>query len=252
MRSDVAGDLLHAVGDQQDSRARRPVIVAGCCARIVLAAARVEPRRRLVQDEHLRARMAITPAMATRRFCPPESSKGDLSQHVLASGRPSSAASRTRAVDLVVVQAHVFRAEGDVLIHRLLKELILRVLEHQPHLEAHVADLRVGSAQMSRALETGSCPAVGLQQAVEVLDQRGLAGARVADDAEKLPRRAIDRLTPSSGAARKGRPVAVGMASGPRSSIGIQWLTSLPLRQTRDQTAAAHSSTVMAHPAARP
>ena len=34
------------------------------------------------------------------------------------------------AVDLLSRQAHVLGAEGDVLIHRLLKQLIFRVLEH--------------------------------------------------------------------------------------------------------------------------
>ena len=39
--------------------------------------------------------MAMTPAMATRRFCPPESSKGDFSS--ASSGRPTKAAAeRTR------------------------------------------------------------------------------------------------------------------------------------------------------------
>ena len=39
--------------------------------------------------------MAITPAMATRRFCPPDSSKGDLSSSS-ASSPTKAAASRTR------------------------------------------------------------------------------------------------------------------------------------------------------------
>ena len=49
------------------------------------------------------------------------------------------------AVHLVLIQPHVLGAEGDVLVHRLLKELVLRVLEHQPHLEAGLfGDLGVG------------------------------------------------------------------------------------------------------------
>ena len=68
----------------------------------------------------------------------------------------------------------LLRAEGDVLIDRLLKELILRILEHQPHLEAHGARIFFGSAQMSRP-SSRMRPAVGLQQAVEVLDKRGFA-----------------------------------------------------------------------------
>ena len=49
------------------------------------------------------------------------------------------------AVDLRLVQTHVLRAKGDVLIASLLKQLVFRVLEYQTGEEAEVPDLfRVG------------------------------------------------------------------------------------------------------------
>ena len=46
--------------------------------------------------------------------------------------------------NLVLRKAHVLGAKGDVLKDRLFKELILRVLEHQPHMKAQAArELRV-------------------------------------------------------------------------------------------------------------
>ena len=71
-------------------------------------------------------------------------------------------------------------AEGDVLVHRLLKQLVLRVLEHQPHLEADVPDLlrlRPDVLPMEQDL-----PRRRPQQAVQMLNQGGFAGAGVADD----------------------------------------------------------------------
>ena len=76
-------------------------------------------------------------------------------------------------VDLRRVQFHIRRAEGDVLVYRLLKELILRVLEHQPHLKADLPDLlglRPDILSLKEDLAGG-----GLQKAIQVLDQGGFA-----------------------------------------------------------------------------
>ena len=78
--------------------------------------------------------MAMTPAMATRRFCPPESSKGSGRDLVAQAGKFRRPADP--AVDLLLSQLHVPGSESDVLVDRLLKQLVLRVLKYQPHLKA--------------------------------------------------------------------------------------------------------------------
>ena len=136
-----------------------------------LAAARVKPRRRLVEDEYLRlhrnhARDGHAALLSAGEL------KGRLGEHVLAQADQLRRLAHA-AVDLVFRKAHVARAEGDVLIDRLLEELILRILEHQPHLEAHAADLlRLGP---DVAPLEQDAPLRRAQQAVEVLDKRGFA-----------------------------------------------------------------------------
>ena len=86
--------------------------------------------------------------------------------------------------DLLLAQAHVFGAESDVFINRLLKQLVLRVLEHQTHRKANLADvLPLGPdiLAVQQHLAAG-----GLQNAVEVGDQGGFAAAGGPDDAHKV------------------------------------------------------------------
>ena len=88
------------------------------------------------------------------------------------------------AVDLIGLQAHILGAEGDVLVHRLLKKLVLGVLEHQTHPEPGLAGkflilVDVLTVQQNRA-------GGGLQQTVQVLHEGGFAGTGVADDAHEL------------------------------------------------------------------
>ena len=112
------------------------------------------------------------------------------------------------AVDFVLVQPHVFGAEGDVLIHRLLKELVLRILEHQPHLAPHLPgallaleDVRALKQHLSRG---------GLQQAVEVLDQGGFPRASAADDGQIFAGGG-GKVHAVQGSVLKGRALAVGV-----------------------------------------
>ena len=89
------------------------------------------------------------------------------------------------AVNLLLVQPHVLGAEGDVLIYCLLKELVLRVLEHQPHLKPSLfGDLGVGPDV--HVLKEDR-PRRRLEQGVQMLNQGGLSAAGVADDAQVLP-----------------------------------------------------------------
>ena len=88
-------------------------------------------------------------------------------------------------IDLLGGEAGVFRAEGNVLIHRLLKELVLGILKDEADLKAHVACGGLAAVDVLPVEEHGA--GRGREQAVEVLDERALAGARVADDAHELP-----------------------------------------------------------------
>ena len=88
------------------------------------------------------------------------------------------------AVDLFFVKAHVGRAVGNILIDGFFKKLIFRILEHQSHLKTHLTDLlRLGPDVLPVQIDMAGG---GLQQAVEMLDQRGLAGAGMSDDAHKF------------------------------------------------------------------
>ena len=88
------------------------------------------------------------------------------------------------AVDLLLAQAHVARAKGDVLVHRLLEKLVLRVLEHQPHLKADVPQL---GFVLPHILPVDIDFAGGwFEQTVEVLDQRRFSRTGMADNADHL------------------------------------------------------------------
>ena len=65
------------------------------------------------------------------------------------------------------------------------KELVFRVLEHQPHLEAEPPQvLFIGPQVLAVNVDLALG---GSQQAIEVLDEGGLAGAGMPDNPSKLP-----------------------------------------------------------------
>ena len=87
-------------------------------------------------------------------------------------------------IDLRLVEAHILRAEGDVLIACFLKELVLWVLEHQTRQETEIPDLfRFGPevAAINDDLAAG-----GFVQTVHVGDEGALAGAGGPDDAHEI------------------------------------------------------------------
>ena len=152
--------------------------------------------------------MAITPAMADAALLPAGEREGRLLQQALvqscearrhhARGGPVSAPVRPMLVGPKAMS----------LVDGLLKELVLRILEHQPHAEAHAADLlRVGPDVL--AVEQHAA-ARRLEQTVEVLDQRRFAAARVPDEAEKLAVVNVERQI-FHRAAAEGRSLAVGV-----------------------------------------
>ena len=144
---------------------------------------RVQPGGGLVQNEHPGLhgddpRDGHPPLLAAGEL------KGGLFQLVVPQSHEAGGLPHP-AVHLPLVQPHVFRAEGDVLVDGLLKELVLRVLEHQPHLEPSLTSalgIRPDVLPLEEHLAGG-----GLEQAVEMLDQGGLARAGVADDAQVFP-----------------------------------------------------------------
>ncbi len=80
--------------------------------------------------------MAMTPA--TRRFWPPES-RGTLF-HMMRLKPYKKRASFDPPINLLLKGPYSFGAKGDILVNRIFKQLIFRVLEHQPYLKPDTAD----------------------------------------------------------------------------------------------------------------
>ena len=87
-------------------------------------------------------------------------------------------------VDFPGGKTQIFGAEGDVLGHRFLKQLILWILKHQPHLLPDAAAVGAGGVEVLAVDE--NLPAGGLQQTVEVLHQGGLARPGVSHHGNKF------------------------------------------------------------------
>ena len=158
------------------------MVVPDLCQDLV-APSRVQAGGRLVQDEHLGphgddARDGHTPLLAARQR------KGRLP------GERRVQADKVHGLahaplDLGVGQAHVVRAEGDVLGDGLLKELVFRILEHQADGKAGLA-LALALLVPDRVAGQQDLARGRLQKPVEVLDEGGLARAGMADDAQDL------------------------------------------------------------------
>ena len=149
------------------------------------------------------------------------------------------------AVQLVPSTAHVGGTVGDILVNGLLKELILRVLEDQPHLKAHIPDLlglRPDVLSVQQNL-SGS----GTQQSVKMLNQGGLSGPGMADDAQEFPVVHV-KAHILHGAAFKGRSGAVSMGEIFYLQNRFQSLSFLPRHFTPKAAAmtSAQFSTVRA------
>ena len=88
-------------------------------------------------------------------------------------------------VDLFFGQLQVSGAEGDVLRHRFLKQLVFRILKHQTNPKTALpCKCLIGpdilTVQQNR---TGG----GLQKPVEMLHQGGFTGAGMTDHTDKFP-----------------------------------------------------------------
>ena len=87
--------------------------------------------------------------------------------------------------DLVLRKAHVLRSETHVGEDIDLEELVLGVLEHEAHFCPELLHVVALGVDVLAIVIDGA--AAGPQQSVQMLDQRGLAGAGVADEAHELP-----------------------------------------------------------------
>ena len=130
----------------------------------------------------MRGSMASTPANATRRCWPPDSSKAlvaqldDVEAHAFQSGFHA-------AINFVGGKPQVAGTERHVLAHGGGEQLVLGILEHEPHLAA--AGLR--RALVGQILPVQQhAPARGMHEAVHVLDEGALAASRMPGDAEEL------------------------------------------------------------------
>ena len=148
----------------------------------LLAAARVQARGGLVEYEHLGAHgydagygyAALLAAGELQRA---------LVKELLAHANEARGLAHA-LVYLAVRKFHVPRAEGYVLVHRLLEELVLRVLEDEADLEADVArGLLGGEDILPLAVHL---PRGRREQAVEVLHEGALARARMPNHGHQL------------------------------------------------------------------
>ena len=87
--------------------------------------------------------------------------------------------------DLCFVEPQVFRAEGHVLFHGLLEQLVLRILENQSNFMAYLDQGFLFLGKDVRPIKQNGA-ASGLKQPVEVLDQGGFSRAGMADESHKL------------------------------------------------------------------
>ena len=87
------------------------------------------------------------------------------------------------AVYLVLFELHVFGTESDVFRHRVLEKLIFGILEHHAYGETQALQrLFVGGVHTCDA----HLALLHLDKPVEVLYERGFAGARRADEPDEL------------------------------------------------------------------
>ena len=147
-----------------------------------------------------------------------------------------SSASSTRALELGAAQPEVGRAEGDVLADRRHEQLVVRVLEDDAD---PAPDLRAGSlGRPAGPADRRPSPSPAAQDAVEVQDERGLAGAVGAEQRDPLAalRRQVDA---------EQRLVAVGVGEGeaarPPATAGCARAGSQPVHRQQTVTARAAS-----------
>ena len=190
----------------------------------LIAAARIEARGRLIQHKHLRSHREDTRNRDAALLAAREFKRRLL---VKALRKPDHSERLSCALlDFVLRESHVLRTETHVLKHIDLKELMFRVLKHEPHLgaeRAHVVPLRVNILAVDKELARRRA-----NQTVQMLDQCGFSGAGVPDEPHKLTVRNI-KAHIAECRLRKGSPSSVGIAQV--FCADSQNLVLLPKRQ---------------------
>ena len=178
----LPGHLVHGVGHQNDGGLFLPV-VGPDVAQNLSGSGGVQSGGGLVQNEHLGLH-GDDPRNGHPALLAAGQVEGRLLQGVVGQAHKAGGLAHP-AVHLGLVQPHVGGAEGNVPVHRLLKELVLRVLEHQAHLEAHLTGALLGAPNVLPFKEYLSRG--GTEQPVEVLHQGGFARAGAANDRQIFP-----------------------------------------------------------------
>ncbi len=96
------------------------------------------------------------------------------------------------AGQLRFAQAQLLRPERHVLPDRRTEQLVVRVLEQEPHATAHLGQVGLEQRQAVHGDGRVQCRAVG-QQAVQVQQQRGLARAIRPDEGHAFAGRQRER-----------------------------------------------------------
>jgi hypothetical protein len=176
------GHLLHGVADHDDAGILGLLIGPDVLQNGVPACG-VQSGGGLVQDQHIGLH-GDDPGNGDPAFLTAGEVEGGLLQQLAVNAHKARGAAHP-GVQLVPGDALIFWPEGDVLPAGLLEELVFRVLKHQAHLAPDgVGELLVLPDVLAPEQDLAGA---GLEQTVEVLDQGGLAGAGVADQAHQLP-----------------------------------------------------------------
>ena len=102
----------------------------------------------------------------------------------------------------------ILRAEGDILFHGFLKQLVFGILKHKSHAAAHLGEIRFLIARIRAVYKYAA--GRGMLQRVEVGNQRGFPAARMPDDADKFARFDV-QIHPVQRARFKGRSGHIDM-----------------------------------------
>ena len=133
---DIRCNLLHRVADHDHRRALRCLISADVLQN-TLAPCGVESCRRLIQNQNIRLHRNHARNRGSA-LLPAGEVKGRFLKLFVCNADKARRTQHARA-DFLLGKPHVFGSEGDILKDRLFKKLILRVLEHQTHMEPEPA-----------------------------------------------------------------------------------------------------------------
>ena len=138
---DIGRNFLHRVADH-DHRCTLRCLIGADVLQNTLAPCGVESCCRLIQNQNIRLHRNHARNRSSA-FLPAGQIKRRFFQLLIRNADKARRTKHARA-DLLLGKPHVFGSEGDILKDRLFKKLILRVLEHQTHMEPEPArELRI-------------------------------------------------------------------------------------------------------------